>query len=198
MCPSSRCPVRRPRLYRLSWKIPAVGHYTVERAKKSRYFGFPAVKKKSAAIYSLDQPGCLAQPTLRCHPPCPREVSPRTPTGYEPCDRRTLERWKKDSFTFPLCQYLWQNGLTNSETWRCPDADERERLLGARPDHSWPAMSTSAKKLGAGERSIASIRICGAHGVVRVFVRGLIPRPPSSSGSPTCSRACQSLLTACK
>ena len=33
MCPSSRCPIRRPRLYWLSWKLPAVGHYSVERAK---------------------------------------------------------------------------------------------------------------------------------------------------------------------
>ena len=43
-----------------------------------------------------------------------------------------------------LYQYLWHNGLTNSETWRCPDADDRG-LLGFRPDHSRPAMSTSAK-----------------------------------------------------
>ena len=35
--------------------------------------------------------------------------------------------------------------LTNSETWRCPDADERERLLGFRPDHSRPATGASAK-----------------------------------------------------
>ena len=78
-------------------------------------------------------------------PPCPREAPLRTPTGFEPCDRHTSERWTKDSFKFPLSQFLWQNGLTSSDTCRCPDADERERLLGFRPDHSRPAMSTSAK-----------------------------------------------------
>ena len=49
------------------------------------------------------------------------------------CDRHTLEGCKKDSFNFPLCKYTWQNGLTNSETSRCPDADETERLRGFRP-----------------------------------------------------------------
>ena len=79
--------------------------------------------------------------------------------GHEPCDRQTSERWKKDSFKFPLYQYLWQNGLTNSETWLCPDVDARERLLGFRPDHSRPAMSTSAKTW---ELEHARLRLFGA------------------------------------
>ena len=33
VCPSSRCPIRRPRLYWLSWKLPVVDHYSVQRAK---------------------------------------------------------------------------------------------------------------------------------------------------------------------
>ena len=54
------------------------------------------------------------------------------------------------------------------------------------------------ENLGAGERSIAFVRIWGAHGVARVFVLGLISQPPSASGSSTCSRACQSCLTESK
>ena len=46
MCPSSRCPVRRPRLYWLSSKLTAVGHFSYCLArKKSRYFGFSAERK---------------------------------------------------------------------------------------------------------------------------------------------------------
>ena len=92
-------------------------------------------------------------------PPYPREAPPRAPTWFAPCDQQALERWKKDSFKFPLYHHLWQNGLTNSETWRCPDADERERLLGFRPDHSRPAMSTFAKTWER-ERPIACSHIC--------------------------------------
>ena len=125
-------------------------------------------------------------------PHCPRVAPPRTLTWYEPCDQQTLERWKKDSFKFPLYQYLRRNGLTNSETWRCLDADERERLLGCRPDHTMPAMSTSAKTW---ELEIASIGSCGAHGCARVFVLGLIPQPPSAIGSSACSHTCQSCPT---
>ena len=42
MCPSSRCPVSRPRLCWLSWKLTAVAHFSVQRAEK-RNFGFSAV-----------------------------------------------------------------------------------------------------------------------------------------------------------
>ena len=124
--------------------------------KKSGYFGFPAVQTR-ATHHRLDQSRIVSHSKLSplppFVPPCPREAPPRTPAGYEPCDRHTLQRWKKDSFKFPLYQYLWQNGLTNSETWWYLDADERERLLGFRPDHSRPATSTSTKKKGAGQRA---------------------------------------------
>ena len=149
MCPSLRCPVRRPRLCWLSWELPAVGHNTAEHAKKSGYFGFPAVQTR-ATHHRFDQSRIVSHSKLSplppFVPPFPREAPPRTPAGYEPCDWHTLQRWKKDSFKFPLYQYLWQNGLTNSETWWYLDADERERLLGFRADHSRPATSTSSKK----------------------------------------------------
>ena len=78
-------------------------------------------------------------------PPCPRKTPPRTPTGCALCDQQAVALWERDNFKFPLYHYLWQNGLTKAKTWRCPDADERERLLGFRPDHSRPALGTSAK-----------------------------------------------------
>ena len=34
VCTSSRCPIRRPRLYWLSWQLPAVDHYSVQRAER--------------------------------------------------------------------------------------------------------------------------------------------------------------------
>ena len=52
---------------------------------------------------------------------------------------------KRNNFNCPPYHFLCQNGLTNEKTWQSPDADEKERLLGFRPDHSRIALSTSAK-----------------------------------------------------
>ena len=112
-------------------------------------------------------------------PLCPRQAPFQTHIRY-PCDWQILERWKKDSFNFPLYQYLWHNGLTNSETWRCPDADERERLLGLRPDHSRPAVSTSTKN-GSWKTRDCVYEDLRRTTVARVFVRSLLPGLPSSS-----------------
>ena len=136
--------------------------------KKSILWFFSRVKKGNEPQLASIQDG-LVQQTLRCRhfvPPCPRDACH---VGH------TLERWKKDSFKFPLYQYLWENGLTNSETWRCPDADERERLLGFRPDHSRTAMSTSAKNC---ELENARLRLLGsaAHTGLLAFLFAVFPR----------------------
>ena len=43
LCPMLRCPVRGPWLYWLSWKLTAVDHYSVERAKRVDTVFFSAV-----------------------------------------------------------------------------------------------------------------------------------------------------------
>ena len=112
--PSSRCPLRRPRLHRLSWQIPTVDHYSVQCAKRVKIIVFhPCEKGRRDTAW----------------------ISPRRP--WRRARRRhgrPVARWKRDKFKFPPYHYLRLNGLT--ETWRCTDADEKERLLGFRLDHS--------------------------------------------------------------
>ena len=70
-------------------------------------------------------------------PPCGRPVHANRRHGrslYSPSDHQALARWERDSFKFPPYHYLWQNGVTNAKTWRCPDANEREGLLAFRPE----------------------------------------------------------------
>ena len=48
----SRCPVRRPRLYWPSWKLPTVGHCSVEHARRVDTFVFqPCQKGQRAAAW---------------------------------------------------------------------------------------------------------------------------------------------------
>ena len=147
MCPSSRCPVRRPRLYCLSWKLPVVGHCSIEHAKRVDTSVFQPCKKR-ATSRRLDQPRMVSH-------------GKRTVATSDTYRRKTASNSR-------FCRCFWQDGLTNSETWRCPDADERERLLSFRPDHSRPAVSTSAKKMGAGKRSICVCHDLRTRGCSRI------------------------------
>ena len=157
MCPSSRCPVRRPRLCWLSWKLTAVGHYTVELAKKSILWFFSSVKKGNEPQLGSIQDG-LAQQTLRCHHWCRPAHARRhlghllgtsRVTGTHPSvGRKTASNFHSFSST-PVAERLDQ--LRNLA--------ERERPLGFSTDHSRPAMSTSAKKW---ELENARLRLLGS------------------------------------
>ena len=139
VCPSSRCPRRRPRLCWVSWKH-AVDHSSVQRAKGVDVLDFQRCEKgrRATAWISPGWSRTADSPLPPFVPPCLREPL-RTPTGCAPCDQQAVAQWERDKFKFPPYHCLWQHGLTRAETWRCPDADERERLLGFRPGHSRPA-----------------------------------------------------------
>ena len=159
VCPSSRCPTRRFRLYWLSWKLHAIDHYSVERAKWVDVLVFQPCEKGRRATAWIS-PGWVSHCRLAVATVC-AALSARgaatDATGYAPCGHQALARWEEDSFKCPPYHYLWQNGF-NAKTWRCPNANERERLLSFRPDHSGPALSTSAE---AWEVENARLRLLG-------------------------------------
>ena len=94
LCPASRCPMRRLRLLRLSWKLPAVDHNSVERAKAvdtliSCRVGTDDVPQRGSA-----QDG-LARQTLRCHHLC-RDVRARRRHGRLLGTRRVTSKLLRD------------------------------------------------------------------------------------------------------
>ena len=163
MCPSSRCPIRRPRLYWLSWQLPAVDHYSVQRSRRVDALVFhPCEKRRRATAWispgwSRDADTVCAALSAQGAATGAHWVRAVRPAGCGAMEESQVQ--------ISTLHYLWQNGLTKAKAWRCPGADEKERLLGFRPDLSRPALSTSADAW-----ELESVRHRSPHGCARVFV----------------------------
>ena len=163
MCPSSRCPIRRPRLYWLSWQLPAVDHYSVQRSRRVDALVFhPCEKRRRATAWispgwSRDADTVCAALSAQGAATGAHWVRAVRPAGCGAMEESQVQ--------ISTLHYLWQNGLTKAKAWRCPGADVKERLLGFRPDLSRPALSTSADAW-----ELESVRHRSPHGCARVFV----------------------------
>ncbi|CAK0801859.1 unnamed protein product [Prorocentrum cordatum] len=187
ICPSARIPMKRPRLYWISWKIKAADGFSVTPGSTKDILHFHPVKPRLLDKAWMD-PGwqrTTASPLPIFVAPVQHADPPQDPAGLDACDKCARARWADDNYRFPPLQYQWKYGMVRSKPgepqWRYPNAREREKLLGYPPGYTEPALRTAA---GHAEREDARLGLLGnaLHTGVAAF---LLARLFEASGIPS-------------
>jgi len=148
LCPSSHWPVRRPRLYWITWALSPAEDVSVEETER-----WTAVQ--------------LCHPVLSraswlprgwwCHDASPlfptltrgedKKKPPFKPAGLSTLDQHEYDRWVRDKFAFPAYQYKDKYMVKKKQgPWQPPPAIMRELLMGFPKDFTYSASRAAERK----------------------------------------------------
>ena len=179
VCASEFVPARRPRLFWLSWEIPASGplaivpHQFWNRVRWDRW---------RATAYNFLPPrgrvgaGFTAFPTFMR--PTPRRQPPSHPNGLKYCTDSAVQAWQEDSYRYAPYQYMPQNlvSLDSGKSWILPPIELKEKLYNYRPDHTMVAIARrNRQKVTASEAKDVRHGLIGNSLDVNSMVSLLLP-----------------------
>ena len=135
---------RRPRLYWISWELPATPYATLTSFGEGDA-AYVTIKLHHTVDHSKflkpgwDFNGCEALPTFTTSRP--RAAPGNRPAGLWQCQSWERDRWEADKFRFPPYVYRDQHCLSNSSgELRLPSIAEKEVAMGFPLDYTAPCM----------------------------------------------------------
>ena len=116
LCASEFVPSRRPRLYWLSWKVPASHDLSITSSddwQRVEWHGhrpsaYPYLPQKARVAQGFVAFPTFMRPVARARPPI-------CPAGIQGCDEQALERWRADEHRYPPYQYKVENMMTRDK-----------------------------------------------------------------------------------
>eukprot|EP00438_Fugacium_kawagutii_P023978 Skav204023 [mRNA] locus=scaffold229:88479:92291:+ [translate_table: standard] len=121
----------RPRLYWMTWELVAMDGVDIQHSGQVPVVVLsprqPLEEVTKSGWQKVDQSSCY--PTFTTSRP--RERAGYKPAGVHQCTLEELQRWHEDAFRFPPYQYRTCHCLVSSSgSYRLPDCEEREVMLG--------------------------------------------------------------------
>jgi site-specific DNA-cytosine methylase len=147
VCASAVSPVRRDRMYWVSWKMWEVPGLQIEEGED--YHKLTLTVPVPPLSCFLKDGSSKVQP-LTPFPTFTRSI-PKSKPGFAPaglrnCDEATQQRWMQDDYRYPPYIYQEKHLVVQDHKLRLPDVEEKELMMGFPPKYTAACVPKSNRR----------------------------------------------------